>query len=92
MSMEKCPRCGLMADAVETIKAQRMPDIYGNRDHDLLGHVYYHPSGIHCAVPRIGEAYAICPKGYVISQPFGLTGSGLGPIEGTTDGARSWQT
>lgn len=24
MSMEKCPRCGFMADAVETIKAPRI--------------------------------------------------------------------
>lgn len=81
--MEKCPRCGLMADAVETIKAEKMPDVNGTKRYDLVGHVYYHPSGVNCAVPRIGEAYTICPGYVIVPQPDLLTGSG--PILDATD-------
>ena len=70
--MEKCPRCGLEVDAVETIKAERMPDRNGNRVYDLVGHVYYHPSRFHCAVPRVGEAYTICPANIQVAPS--LTG------------------
>jgi len=67
MSREICPRCGLMADAVETIKAERMPDLDGARRYDLVGHVYYHPGDKRCGVPRVGESYLIrflpSPKG-----------------------------
>lgn len=81
--MEKCPRCGLMADAVETIKAPRMPDVNGDRIYDLVGHIYYHSSGTNCAVPRIGVAYAICPGYGAICLEYQLvphlTGTGDAP-------------
>lgn len=58
---EKCPRCGLMVDAVKTIRAEGMPGVNGANRFHLVGHVYYHPSGIQCAIPKAGEAYAIEP-------------------------------
>lgn len=80
-----------MADAVETIKAQRMPDADGTRRHDLVGHVYYHPGDKRCGVPRLGEAYIIYPppKNAHFSRP--VTGTADAPMHypgrGTGDDA-----
>lgn len=72
-----------MADSVKTIKAERMPGVNGANRFELVGHVYHHASGANCAVPKVGEAYAICPGYVIVSQPDLLTGSG--PILDATD-------
>jgi hypothetical protein len=72
-----------MADAVKTIKAERMPGVNGANRFELVGHVYYHPGGLHCAVPKIGEAYTIYPGYGIVPRPDLLTGSG--PILDTAD-------
>lgn len=101
---DKCPRCGLMADAVKAIRAEGMPGVNGANRFHLVGHVYYHSSGIHCAIPRVGKNYAIYPpKIHIVTPATGdvpvdlgsrMTDGTIGavpayPNRGTDDSARS---